>query len=94
MILYIPRSEQGEIAELLKQEGVTFEMGEKFAVREVGTGSYGVITVKANVLEVEVPTRYRSSDGDIRAFRLPSGRLILTDLEGNLEQVVTLPPTA
>jgi hypothetical protein len=35
---------------------------------------------------------YRASEGDVRAFRLPSGKLILTDLEGNLERLETPPP--
>ena len=29
------------------------------------------------------PPMYRYSEGDVRAFKLPSGKLILTDLEGN-----------
>jgi hypothetical protein len=58
----------------------------------LGTGSYEVFKVQANVEEIQVPPMYRSSEGDVRAFRLPSGKLILTDLEGNLEQIASPPP--
>jgi hypothetical protein len=92
MILYIPKSEREDIASLLSNEGVTFEMGDMASVREMGTGSYEVFTVKANVEEIQVPPMYRASEGDVRAFRLPSGKLILTDLEGNLERLETPPP--
>jgi hypothetical protein len=92
MILYIPKSEREDLASLLTQEGVAFELGKMSSIRELGTGSYEVFTVQANVEEVPVPPLYRSSEGDVRAFRLPSGKLILTDLEGNLERIETPPP--
>jgi hypothetical protein len=92
MILHIPRPEREEITSLLANEGVTFEIGEMASIREMGTGSYEVFTVKANVEEIPVPPMYRSSEGDVRAFKLPSGKLILTDLEGNLERLETPPP--
>jgi hypothetical protein len=92
MILHIPKSEREEIASLLSDEGVTFKMGDMVSIREMGTGSYELYTVTANVEEIQVPPMYRSSEGDVRAFRLPSGKLILTDLEGNLERVETLRP--
>jgi hypothetical protein len=92
MILYIPKSEREEITSMLTNEGVTFEIGDMASIRELGTGSYEVFTVKANVEEINVPALYRSSEGDVRAFRLPSGRIILTDLEGNLERIETHPP--
>lgn len=87
MILHIPKSEREDIASLLTNEGVTFEMGDMSSIREMGTGSYEVFVVKANVEEIQVPPMYRSSEGDVRAFRLPSGTLILTDLEGNLDRI-------
>jgi hypothetical protein len=89
MILFIPKSEREDLASMLTQENVTFEMGDMSSIRELGTGSYEVFTVKANVEEIQVPPMYRSSEGDMRAFRLPSGKLILTDLEGNLERIET-----
>jgi hypothetical protein len=87
MILFIPKSEREEITSMLANEGVTFEIGDVQSIRELGTGSYEVFTVKANVEEINVPPMYRASEGDVRAFRLPSGKLILTDLEGNLERI-------
>ena len=69
-------------------EAVKFEIGD--VVSEPGVGLREVLkyfTVKANVVEVDVPPMYRASEGDVRAFRLPSGRLILTDLEGNLDRI-------
>lgn len=92
MILYIPKSEREDVAALLTKEGVAFEIAEGSSIRELGTGSYTVLKVQANVEEITVPPRYRSSEGDVRAFRLPSGKLILTDLEGNLERIETPPP--
>ncbi len=93
MILYIPQSEKDDIIKLLQDENVAFEISEVTSIRELGTGSYEMLTVQANVAEVEVPALYRSSEGDVRAFRLPSGRLLLTDLEGNLERLETPPPS-
>ncbi len=92
MILFIPKSEREEIINLLTAEGVVFEIGDVSSIRELGTGSYEVFRINANVPEITVPPLYRSSEGDDRAFRLPSGRLILTDLEGNLERIETPPP--
>jgi hypothetical protein len=92
MILHIPKSEREDLASMLTQENVTFAMGDMSSIRELGTGSYEVFTVKANVEEIPVPPMYRSSEGDVRAFRLPSGKLILTDLEGNLERIENPPP--
>jgi len=34
-----------------------------------------------------LPAAFVESDGDLRVWRLPSGRLIITDLEGNLERI-------
>ncbi len=92
MVLYIPKAARDEVTQTLVDEGVTFEIGDMTSIRELGTGSFGVFTVKANLVEVDVPAMYRESEGDVRAFRLPSGRLILTDLEGNLDRIATPPP--
>jgi hypothetical protein len=92
VILQMPKSEREEIGSLLSGEGVTFRMGDMVSIREMGTGSFEVYTITANVEEIQVPPLYRSSDGEVRAFRLPSGKLILTDLEGNLERVETPRP--
>lgn len=94
MKLFIPAGERDEIAKLFQDEKVPFEITETTSIRELGTGSYEMLTLTANVPEVNVPAQYRSSEGDVRAFRLPSGRLILTDLEGNLERIESPLPTA
>ncbi len=93
MILYIPATEREDILKVFQEENIACEISEMTSIRELGTGSYEMLTVQANVPEVEVPALYRSSEGDVRAFRLPSGRLILTDLEGNLERLETPPPS-
>jgi hypothetical protein len=92
MILHIPKAARAEVTQTLMDEGITFEIGDVTSIRELGTGSFEVFTVKANLVEVDVPPMYRASEGDVRAFRLPSGRLILTDLEGNLDRIASAPP--
>jgi hypothetical protein len=62
------------------------------SVRELGTGTYELIGVEANLLEEKVPPGAAGGEIGARAFRLPSGRLIITDLEGNLEKIYTPPP--
>jgi len=94
MIIHVTHANRQEIVDLLTAEGVAFEIGNMSSTRELVTGSFEVYQVRANVPEITVPPMYRSSEGDVRAFRLPSGRLILTDLEGNLEQITTPPPKA
>ena len=52
------------------------------------------VAVEANLPEVRpVPPEFAQSDGDVRVWRLPSGRLIITDLEGNLERIATPRPS-
>jgi hypothetical protein len=51
------------------------------------------VAVEANLPEVwPVPPEFSQSDGDVRVWRLPSGRLIITDLEGSLERIATPRP--
>jgi len=92
MILYIPKPAREEVTQALVDEAVKFELGEVTSVRELASGSFEYFTLKANLVEVDVPPMYRESEGDMRAFRLPSGRLILTDLEGNLDRIASPPP--
>ncbi len=92
MEVFVTQADKQELTEVLAAEGVLFEVGGSASTRELGTGSYEVARISANLPEVTVPPRYRESTGDIRAFRLPSGRLILIDLDGNLERIVTPPP--
>jgi len=92
MEVLVTHSDRKELTEELVREGVHFQVSGGTSTREWGTGSYEVDKITANLPEVTVPARYRESSGDIRAFRLPSGRLILIDLEGNLDRIVTPPP--
>lgn len=87
MRLLVSASDSQEMFELLTQEGVTYQQRLSGSIREMGTGSYEIYEIQANLPEVKVPPEFVASEGDLRAFRLPSGRLILTDLEGNLERV-------
>jgi hypothetical protein len=87
-------SDRVELTETLIKEGVTFKESSTRTTREVGGGSWRRVEVQANLPEVyPIPPQYAQSEGDIRAWRLPSGRLIITDLEGNLERIATPAPT-
>jgi hypothetical protein len=95
MIIYVNEagSDRQELTEELVKEGVTFKESSGKTTRESSTSGWRTVAVEANLPEVTpVPSEFSQSDGDIRAWRLPSGRLIITDLEGNLEQIST-PPT-
>jgi len=95
MIIYVNEagSDRQELTEELVKEGVTFKESSGKTTRESSTSSWRTVAVEANLPEVTpVPPGFTQSDGDVRAWRLPSGRLIITDLEGNLEQISTPPP--
>jgi hypothetical protein len=53
-----------------------------------------LVEIQANLPEViPVPSEFTQGDGNVRAWRLPSGRLIITDMDGNLEQITGhMPP--
>ena len=59
-----------------------------------GKEAYEVTAVQAELLETDVPTILdESPPKNTRAFRLPSGRrFIITDLDGNYERTVVVPP--
>lgn len=90
MNIYVDQSGLKDLQEVLADEGITFQKRPTASVRELNTGSWPVIEVQANLPEVKVPPEYSQGDFGARAFRLPSGKLIVTDLEGNLEQI-TIP---
>jgi hypothetical protein len=95
MVIYVSESgsERTELTETLVAEGVTYQECEARTVREMGTASWRLMEIQANLPEVfPVPPQYAQSEGDVRAFRLPSGRLIIADLEGNLERIASSPP--
>ena len=93
MRLFLDQSALKEVEEVLVAEGVTYQK-RAGSQQEPGTGSWLMFQVEANLPEVQVPKEYVQSEGDVRAFRLPSGKLIITDLEGNLENVTTPAPKA
>ncbi len=90
MVIYVNQSGLRELQDVFAEEGVTYQERQTGSVRELNTGSWQVIEVQANLPEVQVPPEYSQGEVGARAFRLPSGRLIITDLEGNLEQI-TIP---
>ena len=93
MQLYVTAAGKDELFEVLTSEGVTYEQKMAESVRELGTGSFEVYEIRANLPEVKVPPEYSQGDVGARAFRLPSGKLIITDLEGNLEQITRPVPS-
>lgn len=92
MILYVTEngSDREEIMRVLVEEGVTFQECKATTVRETGGTVYRLVEIQANVPEViPVPPEYTQGDTEVRAWRLPSGKLVISDMVGNLEQIVT-----
>lgn len=90
MIVYVTESgsDRTELTEVLVKEGVTYQECQAGSVREMGTTSYGMLEVQANLPEViPVPPEFTQGEIGVRAWRLPSGRLVITDQEGNLERI-------
>lgn len=92
MLIFVDQSGLKDIQELLEEEGISFQQRPAGSVRELNTGSWSVSQVEANLPEVKVPPEYTGGDLGVRAYRLPSGKLIITDLEGNLERITTPVP--
>ena len=95
MVVYVSESgsDRAELTEVLVQEGVTYQECQALTEREMGFSSTRMMEIQANLPEVfPVPAEFAQSTTDVRAWRLPSGRLIITDLEGNLEQIASAPP--
>lgn len=95
MVIYVNEagSDRQELIEALVKEGVTFKESSGKTIRESSTSGWRTVAVEANLPEVwPVPPEFSQSDADVRAWRLPSGRLIITDLEGSLEQIATPRP--
>jgi hypothetical protein len=93
MVIYVSElgSDRTELIEVLTKEGVTYQECPAGRDKELGSP---LLEIQANLPEVfPVPPRYVQSEGDVRAWRLPSGRLIITDLQGNLDQIATPPPS-
>lgn len=90
MLLYVDQSGLKDLQEFFADDGVAFQEHLTGSTREMNTGSWQIVQVEANLPEVKVPPEYSQGEIGARAFRLPSGKLIITDLEGNLEQI-TIP---
>lgn len=90
MVIYVSESgsDHTELVEALVKEGVTYQECKANTEREVSFSTLGVVEIQANLPEVyPVPPEFSQSEGDVRAWRLPSGRIVITDLEGNLERI-------
>jgi hypothetical protein len=95
MVIYVNEggSDRQELIEELVKEGVTFKESSGQTTRESSPSGWRSVAVSANLPEVTpVPPDFSQSDGDVRAWRLPSGRMIITDLEGNLDRIATPRP--
>ena len=93
MVIYVTKagSERTDLEEVLVKEGVTYQECPAGRDQELGSP---LIEIQANLPEVfPVPPQYVQSEGDVRVWRLPSGRLIISDLQGNLDQIATPPPS-
>ena len=96
MVIYVNESgsDRQELTEELVKEGVSFKESSGKTTRESSPSGWRTVAVTANLPEVTpVPPDFSQSDGDVRAWRLPSGRLIIADLEGNLDRIATPRPT-
>ena len=88
MIVYVTMgSDRQELTEILAQEGVTFQERQANFERESGISSTGIMEIQANLEEVRKP-----GITDERFWRLPSGRLVVTDMENNLDRIETPRP--
>ncbi len=93
MLLFVDQSGWKDLQEVFADEGVAFQERQTGSTRELNTGSWQIVQVEANLPEVRVPPEYSQGEIGVRAFRLPSGKLIITDLEGNLEQITIPAPS-
>ena len=77
-----------ELTETLVKEGVTYQECKATTEREVGISAVQMVEIQANLPEViPVPSEFTQGDTELRAWRLPSGKMIITDMDGNLEQI-------
>ena len=95
MIIYVSEngSDKLELIEALVEEGVSYQECQAATEREAGISAVRMVEIPANMPEVfPVPPEFSQSDGDVRAWRLPSGKLVISDLDGNLEQITRPTP--
>ena len=90
MIIYVSEngSDRLELIEALVKEGVTYQECQAATEREAGISAVRMVEIQANVPEVvPVPPELTQGDGEVRVWRLPSGKLVISDMDGNLEQI-------
>ncbi|MFP3867879.1 MAG: hypothetical protein ACLFUU_06930 [Desulfobacteraceae bacterium] len=80
-------SDYQELIDTLLDERVVFQMCQKESVRELETGSWEVVEVQANLPEVKIPKELDEGVIGAQAWRLPSGQLIITDMQGSLIKI-------
>ncbi len=90
MIIYVSESgsDRLELVEALVKEGITYQECKAATEREAGISAVRMVEIQANVPEVvPVPPELTQGDSNLRAWRLPSGKLVISDMDGNLEQI-------
>jgi hypothetical protein len=94
MELYAPTAQLKQVTEVLDQEKVTYKVtGKTFSLAVQGKEAYEVTEIEAKLAEIEVPALFDDDPRSLRAFLLPSKKkIILTDIDGNLDRVVEPPP--
>ncbi len=95
MVVYVTESgsDRTELTEILVREGVTYQECRTKTERESGLSNTRILEVQANLPEViPVPQELTQGDTEVRAWRLPSGKLIITDMDGNLDRIGVAPP--
>jgi hypothetical protein len=89
VIFYVTNEHRQPLVEFLNSEGVSFTVAETAAARDFKHGAQEVFAVEAQLLEVDVPTIYTDREHQLRrAYRLPSNRYIITDVEDLFEMAV------
>jgi hypothetical protein len=93
VIFYVTDEYRQLLADFLTSEGISFHMAEAAVARDFKNGPLKVFAVEAKILEVDLPTIFTArADKLRRAYRLPSNRFIITDVDGLFEMAVA-PPT-
>jgi len=90
MVIYVfaNGSDRTELIETLVKEGVAYQEDKATTEREAGVSAVQLVAIQANLPEViPVPPEFTQGDASARAWRLPSGKMIISDLDGNLEQI-------
>jgi hypothetical protein len=89
VIFYVTKDYRQSVVDFLASEGISFKVAEEAVAREFKNGALEVFPVEAQLLEVDVPTIYTDKAHQLRrAYRLPSNRFIITNVEGLFEMAV------